>query len=246
MANFWEDVESPLERDARIAMDPTNSGDDSIAVCVRQALSGEVLHHIRCRCRHDLVTVLVVRLDDVWPGEIRLVLPSGKLWTDPPLPAELAQLSADNMECTVQLVRAHITRSIASPPALRLAIEERLKGITPNFYNSDWCRDLGQPTGVIFEPLREGLPYIGYKGIARALMLRRRMDELLPTHDYNAAVVLETVLRDDTLWLHLHTNVHRDNAMCLLRTLDGKGAIDLGDQAWRFVGMGRRSGEEPP
>lgn len=220
-------------------MDPTIRGcgeEEPTKVSVMQGLTGEVLLRISCRCRHDLVAALAARLDDVWPGEIRLVLQGGNLWTDPPLPAELVQLAADNKECTVQFVRVHATRSIVSPPKLRLAVLTRLSAMTPNFYSADWCRDLGQPTAMVFEPLRESLPHIGYKGVARALLLRRRMDELLPMSDYNAAAVLETVLRDDALWLHLRDNVERDNAMALLKTLNSRGVIDLGDQAWRFEG----------
>ena len=87
---------------------------------------------------------------------------------------------------------------------------------------------------MIFVPMRESMHHIGYKGVARALLLRRRMDELLPMYDYNAAAVVETVLRDDALWLHLRDNVGRDNAKALLKALDRKGVIDLGDQWWRF------------
>lgn len=64
--------------------------------------------------------------------------------------------------------------------------------------------------------------------------VRRRMDELLPMADYNAAAVLETVLRDDALWRHLQDNVGRDNAKALLKTLHHTGVIDLGDEEWRF------------
>ena len=80
--------------------------DPAISVRVILGLTGEVLlHRARCRCRHDLVTVLAARLDDVWLGEIRLVLPGNNVWKDPPLPAELLQLAADNKECTVQFLR---------------------------------------------------------------------------------------------------------------------------------------------
>ena len=87
--------------------------------------------------------------------------------------------------------------------------------MSPNIHSAGGHLAEVPPTAMIFEPLGESMPMIGYKGVARALLLRRRMDELLPTHDYNAAAVLETVLRDDTLWLHLRANVHQDNAMSL-------------------------------
>jgi len=222
-------------------MDPRTSllsgcGEQTTKVRVVQALSGELLFNVRCKCRHDLVTALAARLDDVWPGGIRLLLQGSNLWTDPPLPAELVQLAADNKECTVKFLRVPATRSILSPPPLRLAVQTRLEEITPTFFqqSADWCSDLGQPAAMIFVLMRESLPYIGYKGVAQALLLRRRMDELLPMYDYNAAVVLDTVLRDDALWLHLRDNVGRNSARALLKALYRKGVIDLGDQAWRF------------
>ena len=199
-------------------MDPTNSllrgcvelpGEHPNKVRVVQALTGEELLMARCRCRHDLVATLAARLDDVWPGEIRLLLQGGKLWTDPPLPAELVQAAADNKECTVQFLRVRETRSIVSPPALRLAVQTRLEEMSPTFQSDDWLRDLGEPTAMVFAPMRESMHLIGYKGVARALLLRRRMDELLPMYDYNAAAVLETVLRDDALWLQLRGGVGR-------------------------------------
>ena len=214
-------------------MDPTSrrlqgcGEEETTKVRVVQALTGEVLLRKPCRCRHDLVAALAARLDDVWPGEIRLVLPGGNVWTDPPLPAELVQLAAANKECTVQFVRVRETRSIVSPPTLRFAVASRLDDMWPGLYRSDWFRDLGQPVAMICQPMREMIDRIRYMGAARVLLLRRRMDELLPMCDYNAAAVLETVLLDDALWRDLRDHVTRDNAGDLLRALNPKGVLGL-------------------
>jgi hypothetical protein len=61
---------------------------------------------------------LAARLD-VWPGEQRLLLPGGKLWTNPALPAELEQLGSGG-EAIVQLVRCDEARSILVPTKLLL------------------------------------------------------------------------------------------------------------------------------
>ena len=242
---MWEEEESSLQRAARLAQ-PTRGlvargeeeeEDPAISVRVILGLTGEVLlHRARCRCRHDLVTVLAAKLDDVWPGEIRLVLPGNNVWTDPPLPAELVQLAADKKLCTVQFVRVRETRSIVPPPFFGQAILYQL-----NFDNDMWCcdndmwsRDLGQPTAVAFETLRRSLADVGYKGVARALLLRRRLDELLPMYDYSAEAAVEAVLADDALWDHLRYNVTRGTAKAFLKALGRKGVIDLGDEEWRF------------
>ena len=209
--------------------------DTAISVRVILGLTGEVLfHRAPCRCRHDLVTILAAHLDDVWPGEIRLVLPSNCVWKDPPLPAELVQLAADKKLCTVQFVRVRETRSIVPPPFFQMAILNQLTELSPNFYNAMWCRDLGQPTAVAFETLRRSLADVGYKGVARALLLRRRLDELLPMYDYSAEAAVEAMLADDALWDHLRYNVQRHNARDFIHALDRKGVINLGDAEWRF------------
>ena len=203
-------------------------------VRVLAALSGEELLRIRCRCRHDVVVAVAARLD-VWPGEQRLLLQGGELWTKPALPVELALVNlgqgagvqGTGVQGTVQLVRVRETASIRTPEGLRLGLLTRLSEMSPNIKHDGWCRDLGEPTSEVFLHIRDRLPHVGYKGIARALLLRRRMDELLPMADYDAAAVLQQVRWDDALWAHL-AGIDSQAAKLFLRSLDEKGLIDLG------------------
>jgi hypothetical protein len=137
--------------------------------------------------------VLAARLR-VWPGEQRLVLPGGELWTNPALPAELEQLGWDG-EAIVQLVVDPETRSIPAPPELLQAIQRFLH---PDLMTSAWFHNLGEPAGVAFLRCPWYLSPLGYVGIARALLLYWHIEELLPTVGFDPAMVLKTMLQDNT------------------------------------------------
>ena len=204
------------------------SGDrDEALVRVTEGLTGAVVIHAECRCRYDLVSCLVAHVDGLWPGEIRLVLQNGSLWTDPQLPAEFIEQRTIH---TVQLIRVDATRSIPSSP-LSLGIVARLAQITHNVHinhnHDDWCRDLGEPTASVFERLRNYVDGIGYTAIARMLLLRRRMEELLPLHNYNADAVLTEVLHDDAYWAYLEHHVGKNNGKALVRSLWKSGIINF-------------------
>jgi hypothetical protein len=168
--------------------------------------------------------VLAARLR-VWPGEQRLVLPGGELWTNPALPAELEQLGWDG-EAIVQLVVDPETRNILAPPELRRAFHGKVREFTRNFISDTWCANLGQPAGMVFLNYPQYLATIGNLGIARALLLRRRMEELLPMVKYNPATVLETMLRDRELWEELK-GISRGPAKRFVTFLKTQGLLNV-------------------
>jgi hypothetical protein len=162
---------------------------------------------------------------DMWPGEQRLLLPGNKLWTSPALPVELEHLGW-NGEVTVQLVRYDKTRSILAPPELLRALHERIGVPPPIGMVDDWFRDLGEPAGEVFLHCPQRVASIGYVGMARVLLIRRRMHELLPMVRYDPAVVLRTMLEDDAWWLEFQ-QICRDAANKFIKFLDKNGVLKL-------------------
>lgn len=206
-------------------MDPTFSQslfEPYAKVRVVAGLSGEELLCVPCRCRYDIAAAAASRLG-AWPAEQRLLLQNGKLWTEPALPVEMGTL-----ELTVQLVRVPHMRSILPPKELRWAVLVRLAELSPTVRIEAVCRDLGEPAGIVFYNMVEGLLNISHQCLARALLLRRRMDELLPMteYDYNAATVFNVVLRDHALWNDLRC-VSKASAKKFLTSLGQRGIIDL-------------------
>lgn len=188
-------------------------------VHVVAALSGEELLQCWCRCRHDLSMVLAVQLR-VLPGEQRLLLPGGE-WTDPALPAELEQLGWDG-EAIVQLLVVPETRSIPAPPELLQAIQECLH---PEHMTSAWFHNLGEPAFMAFLRCPWYLSPLGYVVIARALLLYRRIEELLPTVGYDPAMVLRTMKQDKTFSEDQH--ISDADAKEFIKFLDAEKLLNM-------------------
>jgi hypothetical protein len=166
--------------------------------------------------------VLAARLK-VWPGAQRLWLPGGELWTNPALPAELEQLGWDG-EAIVQLVVVHETRSITAPPELLQAIRRALQ---PECMSNTWFCNLGEPANEAFLRCPWGPPQLGYLPIARALLLRRRMEELLPTLGYDPAAVLETMLQDNAFEEVQQQYISHESANKFIKFLDAEGLLNM-------------------
>jgi hypothetical protein len=212
---------------ARKAASPTSKDYEQPIVRVVEHMTGKELLRCRCRCRIDLSAVLAARLH-VWPGERRLLLPGGAPWTHPELPAELEQLGWSEV-VVVQLLRVPVTRNIWAPINDVQEFHRHAMLEMPGNFNTDaWCRNLGEPAGMLFVHFPKWRYLIGYSGIARALLLRRRMEELLPIVEYNPALVLQTMLKDKALW-KLLTVVTDDPAEQFVRYLAEQGVQGLTD-----------------
>jgi hypothetical protein len=90
----------------------------------------------------------------------------------------------------------------------------------------DWFHDLGEPAGKVFLRCPQRVASIGFVGMARILLIRQRIQELLPMVGYDPAVALNTMLEDDAWWREFQMISH-DHAEEFIKFLNENGILRL-------------------
>ena len=92
--------------------------------------------------------------------------------------------------------------------------------------NTSWLADWGVPTSIVYGLLAEDINQIGTVGMATALLVRRRLDEVAPTVGYDPSKVLQAVVGDWLLWHEVVRDIRKQPAKKYLRDLENRGIVN--------------------
>ena len=222
---------------------PASHGSQDVEVRVVSALDGQELLILSPRLplnRREVVCLIGLHLG--FPrGSFRLIV-GGRVWDQAAVPDELAVTS------TVQLVRINARRGHV-PRLVWEAALERLQHLSPNAnLFSRFHPSLGEPANESFQRVRDLMTLVGYKCMARWLLLCLRVGELAGDLDDNDMLWPDLVMHlrrqlmaDERFWDKLREMDNIFARACLLEVHD-QGEVDLGEYFWRCEEIAIRPG----